>query len=187
VSSCLANPNAYRLKQSIHVATTCLPTACPDPKEFQVNVCRNGTLLACRSSTLYSCACPTCVHHPRHNFLCLAALPLTKPPATCQHRPMAKGCYTLCDGRDPMIRMYCLDCHRFAQFRRAGLIEQFGTELPMPTLLGKLKPCSIGDGLSRPQCQLAYFDRMMPEHQVAAIERGGLPAAWTVDWHSRRD
>jgi hypothetical protein len=57
----------------------------------------------------------------------------------------------------------------------------------MPSLLRILKPCAIGNGLSGPQCQLAYFDRLMPERQAAAIARGGLPAAWRVDWHSRRD
>jgi hypothetical protein len=41
---------------------------------------------------------------------------------------MAKGCYTLADRRDSMIRMYCPECHRFAQFRRARLIERFGPE-----------------------------------------------------------
>jgi hypothetical protein len=100
---------------------------------------------------------------------------------------MSKGCYTLADGRDPMVRMYCPDCHRFAQFRRASLIERFGPEQPMPTLLRILKPCTIGNGLSGLQCQLAYFDRLMPERQAQAVARGGLPPAWRVDWHSPRD
>jgi hypothetical protein len=100
---------------------------------------------------------------------------------------MPKGCYTLADGRDPMVRIYCPDCHRFAQFRRASLIERFGPEQPMPTLLRILKPCTIGNGLSALQCQLAYFDRLMPERQAQAIARGGLPPAWQVDWHSPRD
>jgi hypothetical protein len=100
---------------------------------------------------------------------------------------MAKGCYTLGDGRDPMVRMYCPNCHRFAQFRRAGLIGSFGEDQPMPSLLRILKPCLIGNGMSGPQCQRAYFDRLTPERQAAAIARGGLPATWGVDWHSRRD
>jgi hypothetical protein len=100
---------------------------------------------------------------------------------------MAKGCYTLRDGRDPMVRMYCGDCHRFAQFGRAGLIKRFGPQHPMPTLLRLLKPCTIGNAMSGPQCQLAYFDRLMPERQAEAVARGGLPAAWQVDWTSRRD
>jgi hypothetical protein len=83
--------------------------------------------------------------------------------------------------------MYCPDCHRFAQFRRDRLIDRFGAEQPMPSLLRVLKPCSIDAGLSGPQCQLAYFDRLTPERQAAAIARGGLPAAWQIDWHSRRD
>jgi hypothetical protein len=74
--------------------------------------------------------------------------------------------------------MYCPDCHRFAQFRRAGLVERFGAEQPMPTLLRILKPCSIGGGRSGPQCQLAYWDRMRAEKHAAAIARGGLPASW---------
>jgi hypothetical protein len=100
---------------------------------------------------------------------------------------MVKGCYTLADGCDPMVRMYCPDCHRFAQFRRNGLIERFGPDYAMPSLLRTLKPCSIGAGLSGPQCQLASFDRLAPERQAAAIARGGLPMAWQVDWHSPRD
>jgi hypothetical protein len=83
--------------------------------------------------------------------------------------------------------MYCPECHRFAQFRRAGLIDRFGPDQPMPTLLRVLKPCSIGGSMSGPQCQLAYFDRLQAERQAAAIERGGLPPTWQVDWHSPRD
>jgi hypothetical protein len=100
---------------------------------------------------------------------------------------MAKGCHTLGDSRDSMVRMYCPECHRFAQFRRAGLIDRFGLDHPMPTLLRILKPCSIGGGMSGPQCQLAYFDRLTPERQAEAVARGRLPAAWQVDWHSPRD
>ncbi len=100
---------------------------------------------------------------------------------------MARGCYQLREIPDPVVRMYCPDCHRFAQFRRDGLIERFGPEMPMPTLLRQLKPCDVGGGLSGPQCQLAYFDRLMPERQAAAIGRGGLPSSCQVDWHSRRD
>jgi hypothetical protein len=57
----------------------------------------------------------------------------------------------------------------------------------MPSLLRIQKPCAIGNGLSGPQCQLVFFDRLMPERQAAAIARGGLPAAWQVDWHSQRN
>jgi hypothetical protein len=57
----------------------------------------------------------------------------------------------------------------------------------MPSLLRILKPCTIGNALSGPQCQLAYFDRLTPERQAEAVARGGLPAAWQVDWHSLRD
>jgi hypothetical protein len=100
---------------------------------------------------------------------------------------MTRGCYQLRDISDPMVRMYCPDCHRFAQFRRAGLLERFGADQPMPSLLRILKPCSIGNSMSGPQCQLAYFDRLTPERQAATIARGGVPAAWQVDWHSRRE
>jgi hypothetical protein len=100
---------------------------------------------------------------------------------------MPKGCYTLADGRDPMVRIYCPDCHRFAQFRRSGLIERFGPDQAMPSLLRILKPCPIGNAMSGPQCQLAYFDRLSPERQAEAVARGGLPTAWQVDWQSPRD
>jgi hypothetical protein len=57
----------------------------------------------------------------------------------------------------------------------------------MLSLLRLLKPCSIGDGISGPQCQLVYFDSLTPESKAAALDRGGLPAGWRVDWHSPRD
>jgi hypothetical protein len=100
---------------------------------------------------------------------------------------MARGAYQLRDISDPVVRMYCPECHRFAQFGRDRLIKRFGDEQPMPSLLRILKPCSIGGGMSGPQCQLAYFDRLTPERQAAALAQGGLPPAWQVDWHSRRD
>jgi hypothetical protein len=112
---------------------------------------------------------------------------LTKRPTACQHPHMPKGAYQLRDIAAPVVRVYCPDCHRFAQFGRDRLIERFGPEQPMPSLLRILKPCSTGDRLSGSQCQLAYFDRLMPERQAEAVDRGGLPAAWRVDWHSRRD
>jgi hypothetical protein len=67
------------------------------------------------------------------------------------------------------------------------LIARFGPDHPMPTLLRLLKPCSIGGSMSGTQCQLAYFDRLTPKRQAEAVARGGLPAAWKVDWHSPRD
>jgi hypothetical protein len=99
---------------------------------------------------------------------------------------MAHGAYDLKDIDWPMIRLYCPDCHRFAQFSRAGLVERFGADQCMPSLLRVLKPCSIGNSLSGPQCQLVFFDRLMPERQAEAVARGGLPATWQVDWHSPR-
>lgn len=95
--------------------------------------------------------------------------------------------YQLRDISDPVVRVYCPDCHDFAQFGSTGLIERFGAYQAMPLLLRMLRPCSIGNGMSGPQCQLAYFDRLMPERQAAAIARAGLPATWQVDWHARRD
>jgi hypothetical protein len=100
---------------------------------------------------------------------------------------MPTGAYQLRDISDPVVRMYCPECHRFAQFDHDRLIERLGADQAMPSLLRVLKPCSIGNGMSGPQCQLAYLDRLMPERQAAAIARGGLPTAWHVDWHSRRD
>ena len=53
-----------------------------------------------------------------------------------------KGCYTLADERDPMVRMCpVLTATEFAQFRRAGLVERFDA---MPSLLRILKPCLFG-------------------------------------------
>jgi hypothetical protein len=50
--------------------------------------------------------------------------------------------------KDPVVRVYCPECHRFAQFGRAGLVERFGADEPMPSLLRILKSCTVGDGMS---------------------------------------
>jgi hypothetical protein len=50
-----------------------------------------------------------------------------------------------------MIRLYCPECHRFAQFKRAKLLERFGPDKPMPTMLRDLKPCDIGGATSGPR------------------------------------
>ena len=48
---------------------------------------------------------------------------------------MSKGCYHLGEMTAAMIRLYCADCHRFAQLKRAALLERFGSDKPMPTTL----------------------------------------------------
>jgi hypothetical protein len=93
---------------------------------------------------------------------------------------MGKGCYHLGEMSETMIRMYCGDCHRFAQFGRDRLIERFGADYPMPTLLRTLKPCNIGNGMSGPQCQLAYWDNLKPEQRAEAIAKGGIPESWSA-------
>ena len=91
---------------------------------------------------------------------------------------MSKGCYHLGEMTAAMIRLYCPECHRFAQFKRARLLQQFGPDKPMPSMLRDLKPCNIGGGTSGPQCQLRYWDSMTPEARAEAIARGGLPESW---------
>ena len=92
----------------------------------------------------------------------------------CQVCSMSKGCYHL--GEITAIRLYCPECHRFAQFKRASLLKRFGPDKPMPTMLRDLKPCNIGNSLSGPQCQL---DAMTPEARAEARAKGGLPGSWT--------
>jgi hypothetical protein len=91
---------------------------------------------------------------------------------------MSKGCYHLGEIAAAMIRLYCPECHRFAQFKRVALLERFGADKPMPTMLRDLKPCDIGDSLSGPQCQLRYWDSMTDERRGEAIAKGGLPESW---------
>jgi hypothetical protein len=91
---------------------------------------------------------------------------------------MSKGCYHLGEMTAAMIRLYCPECHRFAQFRTSGLLERFGPDMPMPSMLGKMKPCNIGNGTSGPQCQLVYWDAMTAERRAGAVARGGLPETW---------
>jgi hypothetical protein len=97
-----------------------------------------------------------------------------------------KGAYQLRDECEPIVRLYCPDCHCFAQFRTARLIERFGADHGMPSLLAKLRPCGKPNDM-RDRCRLVYFDAMSPERQAGALARGGLPATWQADWHSRRD
>jgi hypothetical protein len=92
---------------------------------------------------------------------------------------MAKGAYSLSDVNWPMVRLYCPQCHRFAQFKRARLLVRFGPDKPMPTMLRDLKPCDIGNSLSGLQCQLRYWDSMTPEARAEAMSKGGLPESWT--------
>ena len=80
---------------------------------------------------------------------------------------MSKGCYHLGEMTAAMIRMYCPDCHRFAQFKRARL-RGLGPDKPMPTMLPDLKPYNIGGGTSGPQCQLRYWDSMTPDARAEA-------------------
>jgi hypothetical protein len=97
---------------------------------------------------------------------------------------MVQGCYTLADGRDPVVRVYCPDCHRLAQFRRAGLIERFGPRHPMPDAAAD--PEAVRDRQRHVWGAVPAL-LLTSERQAAAVARGGLPAAWQVDWHSRRD
>lgn len=81
----------------------------------------------------------------------------------------------------PVVRLYCPDCHRFAQYRLVGLVERFGADLHCHALLTELKPCNKGnDTWSR--CQLVYFDFMSPQSRRAALDKGGLPDAWEVSY-----
>jgi hypothetical protein len=80
-----------------------------------------------------------------------------------------------------MVRRYCSECYRFAQFRWTTLLERFGPDKVMPSTLRDLKPCSIGNSLSGPRCQLRYWDSMTPEVRAEAIAKGGMPESWVYD------
>jgi hypothetical protein len=93
---------------------------------------------------------------------------------------MGKGCYHLGEMKVAMIRLYCPECHRFAQFRTTRLLERFGPDMAMPSMLRELKPCNIGSGTSGPQCQLVYWDAMTAERRAEAVSRSGLPKNWSI-------
>jgi hypothetical protein len=85
-----------------------------------------------------------------------------------------------------MVRLYCPDCHRFAQYRKTTLMERFGGEIHGHTLLVKLKPCDRRtEGVGAVPCQLRYWDLMRREARekaLAAMARnGGLPKGWTAN------
>jgi len=73
--------------------------------------------------------------------------------------------------------------HRLAQFKRVRLLERFGPDKPIPTMLRGLKACDVGNSLSGPQCQLRYWDSMTPERRSEAMAKDGLPESWT-NFHS---
>jgi hypothetical protein len=76
-----------------------------------------------------------------------------------------------------VVRLYCPQWH--AQLKRAALLERFGPDKVMPSMLGDLKPCGIGGSTSGLQCQLRYWDSMTPEARAEASAKGGLPESWT--------
>jgi hypothetical protein len=88
---------------------------------------------------------------------------------------MTKGAYCLSDIDWPVVRLYCPQCHRHAQFKRSTLLDRFGPDKVMPSMLADLKPCRIGGGTSGPQCQLRFWDAMTDEARAEAIGMGGLP------------
>ena len=57
------------------------------------------------------------------------------------HHPESLGAF-----RWATVRLYCPDCHRFAQFSKAGLIMRFGAEIHGHTLLNRLLPCDRRTG-----------------------------------------
>jgi len=95
-----------------------------------------------------------------------------------QHAAMTKGAYTLSHIDWPMVRLYCPQCHRHAQFKRSALLKRFGPDKVMPSMLADMKPCGIGGGTSGPQCQLRYWHAMTDAARADAIGKGGLPASW---------
>lgn len=81
----------------------------------------------------------------------------------------------------PMVRLYCPECHRFAQFARDRLLERFDAGLATPDLLRRLQPCDRPND-DRSRCQLVYFDYLKPAARQAALDRGGLPEGWKVSY-----
>jgi hypothetical protein len=84
------------------------------------------------------------------------------------------------------VRLYCPDCHQFAQFNKKGLVERFGGEIHGHTPLIKLKPCARRtEGVGAVPCQLRYWDLMSREAREKALAemagKGGLPKGWTAD------
>ena len=94
---------------------------------------------------------------------------------------MAHGSTDLGAFEFPLVRVYCPECHRFAQFRKEGLVERFGTEVAMPDLLHKIQPCDRPND-DRSRCRLIYYDFMSPERRQAALDKGGLPDSWKVGY-----
>src|SRR5262245_21599662 len=90
---------------------------------------------------------------------------------------MSNGAYHLRDEASPVIRFYCRECHKWAQLRTARLLERYGPDECMPSLLSKVRPCTKRITYSN-QCRLAYWDCMTDHERSAALDTGGMPDAW---------
>ena len=90
----------------------------------------------------------------------VAAVPLFDQAAVyLKSWAMTSGAHCLEDLDWPVVRLYCPDCGRFAQFRRATLIERFGPDQNMPDMLRLLQPCDRPNDM-RDRCRLVYWDRL---------------------------
>jgi hypothetical protein len=78
-------------------------------------------------------------------------------------RPAESGRFTLGASREPWIVFECKKCGRRGEYRREHLIEEFGTEVAMPSLL-EIFAKSRGCGLAMPDAG-AYDPSMMQGRQ----------------------
>lgn len=72
---------------------------------------------------------------------------------------MSTGALTLRTFPHDTVRLSCAKCGRRGQYRRARLIDRFGSNSAMPDVLRELAQCRDWRDMSRP-CRALYPDLM---------------------------
>ena len=72
---------------------------------------------------------------------------------------MPDGSLRLAEYPAALVRLKCWKCDRSGQYRKAALIEKFGTDIPLPDLLHKIAAdCPRMDALGNDPCGAHYQD-----------------------------
>ena len=72
---------------------------------------------------------------------------------------MPNGSLSLAEYPAAMVRLKCSKCGRSGQYRKATLIERYGTDIPLPDLLHKVAAdCAKMNALGNDPCGACYRD-----------------------------
>ncbi len=72
---------------------------------------------------------------------------------------MPSGSLSLAEYPAAMVRLKCSKCGRWGQYRKAALIEKYGTGVPLPDLLHRIgASCPKMDEPGNDPCGVCYRD-----------------------------